>query len=258
MRNLITALLLLTCGLSTAAAADADGAAQQATATNQDSLTTVQQTATATAASSANSTSDPATVSEPQRDENGFYIGGPVYVSDQNPVWTRSGPGTNYRITGSRIPGTKLTLLAYSRDGSFAQLQDDEGNTVWMGTKTLQAQNCGTARAEELLAQIERLEDELANYDSKLKRQVTALEQKNARLEKENSGMKAAIDQKDQTIENLDELRRDYEDRLQTRELDMQMRWWMQGAIIAFCGAVAGIIFIYLPRPKRRSKRDRF
>lgn len=196
---------------------------------------------------------------EPERDANGFYIGGPVYVSDSNQIWTRSGPGTNYRITGARAIGTKLTLLAYSRDGSFSQVRDEEGNTFWIGTKTLQAESCGKPRIDELSARISELEQELANYDSKLSRQVQTLTQRNSRLEKENEGMKTAIAQKDHTIEQLDELRRDYEDKLQTRELDMQMRWWLQGAGIALCGAIVGMIFIYLPRPGRnRNKRRRY
>ncbi len=201
---------------------------------------------------------EPDAPSEPVRDQNGFYIGGPVYVSDQNMVWVRSGPGTNYRIIGSRAIGTELTLRAYSRDGSFAQVEDAEGNTFWMGTKTLQADSCGKVREQELLARIGSLEDQLKNYDSALKRQADAATQRSERLERENAGMQQAIAQKDKTIEELDELRRDYEDRLQTKELDMQMRWWLQGAIIAFCGAVAGIIFVYLPRPTRKSRRERF
>ncbi len=197
--------------------------------------------------------------SEPERDANGFYIGGPVYVSDNNQIWTRSGPGTNYRITGARSIGTKLTLLAYSKDGSFSQVQDEDGNTFWIGTKTLQAESCGRPRIEELSARIAELEQELANYDSKLSRQVQTLTQRNSRLEKENEGMKTAIAQKDHTIDQLDELRRDYEDKLQTRELDMQMRWWLQGAGIALGGAIVGMIFIYLPKPGRnRNKRRRY
>ena len=250
MYRLIISLLML-CLCSTGVQAAGDEASTAAAA----------QTAAApadTASPAAPAESVPHEPAGPELDENGFYIGGPVYVSDKNQVWTRSGPGTNYRITGSRPIGEKMTLLAYSRDRSFVQLQDAEGNTFWMGTKTLQAQSCGQPREQELLEHIAKLEHELATYDTKLSRQVQSLTQKNARLEKENEGMKTSMAQKDSTIEELDELRRDYEDRLQTKELDMQMRWWMQGAAIAFCGAVAGIIFIYLPRPNRKSKRERF
>lgn len=249
----LLALCLFSAGVQAAPGDDASTAAATQTAAQSAANSSTPADAAAPAAESV-----PEEPAGPARDENGFYIGGPVYVSDKNQVWTRSGPGTNYRITGARAIGAKMTLLEYSRDRSFVKLQDEEGNTFWMGTKTLQAESCGQPREEELLARIEKLESELANYDTKLSRQVQTLSQKNARLEKENEGMKTAMAQKDSTIEELDELRRDYEDRLQTKELDMQMRWWMQGAAIAFCGAIAGIIFIYLPRPNRKSKRERF
>ena len=70
--------------------------------------------------------------------------------------------------------------------------------------------------------------------------------------------MAQAIAQKDETIANLDEMRRDYADKLETKELDMQMRWWLQGAVIALAGAIVGIIFIYIPRPNRKVKRERY
>ena len=62
----------------------------------------------------------------------------------------------------------------------------------------------------------------------------------------------------DATIEELDTLYRDASERLETKDLDMQMRWWMQGAIIAFCGAIAGVIFVFIPRPTRKQKRERY
>ncbi len=44
---------------------------------------------------------------------------------------------------------------------------------------------------------------------------------------------------------------------LKLKELDMQMRWWLQGALIALCGAIIGIIFVYIPRPGKK-KQIRF
>ncbi len=38
----------------------------------------------------------------------------------------------------------------------------------------------------------------------------------------------------------------------------MQMRWWTQGAVIAVCGALFGIILVYIPRPNNRRRKDRF
>ena len=103
----------------------------------------------------------------PVRDENGFYVGGPVYVSYNNEIWTRSGPSTRYRIVGSLPIGTKLAFIAYSRDKSFMQVEDENGKRFWMGTKTLQAENCGPAREQELLQQIATLQEKCPFRDGK-------------------------------------------------------------------------------------------
>ena len=92
------------------------------------------------------------------------------------------------------------------------------------------------------------------NFHAIIKLQKKRLE----RLEKENAGMKEAILQKDATIQQLDEQRRSYAESLETKDLDMQMRWWMQGAMIALGGAILGAIFIFIPRPRLKRRRDRY
>lgn len=194
----------------------------------------------------------------PVPDENGFYEGAKAYVSDANRIWTRSGPGSQYRITGAKRIGEEMTFLSYSQDRKYARLQDSDGKIFWMQLDTIQSEKCGYLLEAELKAEIEVLSSKLANYDNELSRQLKTATARLERLERENAGMSEAIEQKDATIARLDELRRDYADKLETKELDMQMRWWLQGAAIAFSGAIAGIIFIYIPRPNRRPKRDRY
>lgn len=263
----VCALACMTAGASAVYAAPEETAASFNTASAEAARVRAEQNASASAQAgmqaqnaqaSQAGTAQSGHAAEPQRDENGFYPGCDVYVSLSNQVWTRSGPGTNYRITGAKPIGSKFTFVAYSRDKSFMQLEDENGKRFWMGTKTLQAEPCGPEYEQSLQQRITELEHTLANYDSELSRRYNALEQKSRKLEQDNKSMTEAIAQKDKTIGELDELRRDYEDRLQTRELDMQMRWWMQGAIIAFCGAIAGIIFMYLPRPGRKTRRERY
>lgn len=191
-------------------------------------------------------------------DENGYYVGGPVYVSDQNRIWTRSGPGTEYRITGSKRIGEKLTFISYSQNGAYLRLEDEDGKIVWMDKDTVQPTPCGAAQVGLLEEEVRTLKEQLENYDNALSRELKQTQQRLSRLERENKGMTEAIAQKDATIAELDELRREYADRLETKELDMQMRWWMQGALIALSGAIAGIIFLYIPRPNRKTKRERF
>ena len=179
-----------------------------------------------------------------------------VYVSDHNRIWTRSGPTTRHRITGSARIGDKLTFLEAS--GKFYKVRNENGKEFWMQADTLQVEPCGYTLTEDLQKQVNDLTYKLENYDTELSRNYQAAKKRLERLEKENSGMKEAILQKDATIQQLDEQRRSYAESLETKDLDMQMRWWMQGAMIALGGAILGAIFIFIPRPRLKRRRDRY
>ncbi len=193
----------------------------------------------------------------PAAEEPRLQPGDTLYVSDKANVWLRSGPSTNYRIIATRHVGDELKFVRLSENGKFTEIEDETGR-YWMQTADVQPEPCGKAQAEILQQQIKVLEDKLANYDSEAARQYNAAAKKLEKLEAENAGLKKTLEQKDATIQNMDQERRDYADRLETKELDMQMRWWMQGALIAFCGAVIGIVFVFIPHPHRKNKRERF
>ena len=179
-----------------------------------------------------------------------------VYVSDHNRIWTRSGPSSRYRINGSVRIGDKLTFL--EERGKFYKVRSEDGKEFWMQSDTLQVEPCGYTLTEDLQKQVNDLTYKLENYDTELSRNYQAAKKRLERLEKENAGMKEAILQKDATIQQLDEQRRSYAESLETKDLDMQMRWWMQGAMIALGGAILGAIFIFIPRPRLKRRRDRY
>lgn len=193
----------------------------------------------------------------PKADNNGYYPGATVYVSDKNRIWTRSGPSEGYRVTGSRQIGDALKFVKYSDNGRYAQLESD-GETFWMPLASIQPQITGYPLEAQLRKQIADLQYRLDNYDSELSNRLKVAETELAKTTKENSELKHTLTNKEATIEELDTLYREYADRLETKELDMQMRWWTQGALIAFCGAIAGVIFVFIPRPSRPKKRERY
>lgn len=194
----------------------------------------------------------------PKPDANGYYVGGPVYVSDKNRIWARSGPSEGYRVVSSHEIGEEMIFRRYSDNGRYAQLEDAEGKTFWMSLESIQPDICGQPQAQKLKSELERLQHRLDNYDNELARRLKDAEENLARTTKENIDLKSTLANKEATINELDELYRDASSRLETKDLDMQMRWWMQGAIIAFCGAVAGVIFVFIPRPTRKQKRERY
>lgn len=214
-------------------------------------------TANTSTAATATTDSTPEKKVEPKVDANGYYVGGPIYVSDKNRIWTRSGPGEGYRITGSQQIGEKMIFKRYSENGRWAQVELN-GEAFWMPLDNLQPNSCGYTREAELTEQVNTLQYKLDNYDNELAQNLKVAEEERARLSKENAELKTILQEREQAIQSLDEQNRDYADRLQTRELDMQMRWWFQGAMIAFAGAIVGVIFIFIPRPTRKQKRTRY
>ena len=204
-------------------------------------------------------TADAAVSQKETQDNNGdFYEGATVYVSDKVNVWMRSGPGSSYRITGTKHVGDTLTFLRFSPGGKYIEVRDGEA-THWMQTTDLQLEPNGKALAEQYTSKIKELEEKLANYDSEIAQKYNAAARKLEKLENENAGLKKSLEEKDASLQKLDEERRDYAGRLENKELDMQMRWWLQGALIALGGAIIGIFLVFIPRPKSsRKKRDRF
>ena len=171
----------------------------------------------------------PATVEESQ-------VGDEVYVSEAANVWLRTCPSANCRIVQATHVGEKFKFIKMSDDKKFVLVEGD-GKQLWMQTRDLQTEPCGKAKVEILEGQVAKAKVE--------------------KLEKENAALKEQLSKQNNQLEDLDATRRDSADKLETKELDMQMRWWLQGALIALCGAIIGIIFVYIPRPGKK-KQVRF
>ena len=99
-----------------------------------------------------------------------------VYVSDHNRIWTRSGPTTRHRITGSARIGDKLTFLEAS--GKFYKVRNENGKEFWMQADTLQVEPCGYTLTEDLQKQVNDLTYKLENYDTELSRNYQAAKKK--------------------------------------------------------------------------------
>lgn len=187
-----------------------------------------------------------------------YQEGQTIYVADNVNVWTRRGPSSDYRIIGSQHVGDALTFIQYSQSKAFSKVRNENNEEIWIESKYLQKDPSGYSKEAILNKQIEDLEYRLANYDNELSQELQSTKTKLARLQKENAQQKETINQKDETIAQLDEQRRDYLKRLETKDLDMQMRWWTQGALIAVAGMIVGVILIYLPRPNKKKNKNRF
>ncbi len=219
-------------------------------ATAQDETTTPTQDNTQTESDTGIKVEKPDAVEDLQE-------GDAVYVSEMANVWLRTCPSSNCRIVGATHVGDKYSFVKVSPDKKFT-LVDNGQKQLWMQTRDLQIEPCGKAKVDLLEGEIANLNNRLENYDSEVAHNYQVAKAKIEKLEKENAQLKDTLAKQNSQIEELDATRRDYADKLETKELDMQMRWWLQGAIIALCGAIIGIICVYIPRPNRKKKMNRF
>lgn len=200
-----------------------------------------------------------------QTDENGFYVGAQIYVSDNVNALLRYEPAPNVRSAGNLHPGDIVEFRGYSRDKRYSQVISG-GQTYWMRTGDLQSTPAAVNQLEsykskinELNASLTKLQKENAELlNSDQGQEITKLNNELSSLREENNSLKQNIANMQEELSRFNEQSPNAEDQAElSRELDMQMRWWLQGALIALGGAIAGIIFIMLPRP-RRQKNNRY
>ena len=221
-------------------------------------------TQSTTASSNASFQSNSTQSNDFQADENGFYVGAQLYVSDKVNALLRYEPAPNVRSAGNLHPGDSVEFRGYSRDKRYSQVISG-GQTYWMRTGDLQSTPAAINQLEKYKQRIEelntKLQDlqkesaELMNTDQG--QEITKLNAELNALKDENTTLKQTLAEQQDELTRLNEQQNTQNQEGISRELDMQMRWWLQGALIALGGAIAGIIFIMLPRP-RRQKNNRY
>lgn len=175
------------------------------------------------------------------------------YVSDDVFIYLHSGPGLDYRITGTLKVGTEVNTLKYNEKTKFMQVKASTGRTGWMKVselqKTLPAKNVLPTVQEQLKVAKEKLEniaaenaENLADKEQIFQEQIILvdnLNQEKAMLQKE------ILDLKARNLE-LDLLQ-------ETKESRIQMQWLLNGGGVLFFGLLIGLIIPFLPRRKKRT-----
>lgn len=175
-----------------------------------------------------------------------------VYVSENEGIWTTRGPGKEYKLTGTVHPGDRLEFISEKKD--YYQVIKPNGQEAWIPKKYIQEEKSYRYQVEELTRENAELKYKLDNIDSENARE---LREKKKELEQLKIAHAALEKEQLSQVEELKEaraLKADLDAQLKTREQEMQIRWWKNGALIAGAGAVIGVILVYLPRPRR--KRD--
>jgi len=178
------------------------------------------------------------------------------YISDELSTWVRSGPGDNYRLTGTLNAGEEVTLLQTNNNTHYGQIRDAKGRTVWIPLSQLSNEPSLRTRVPELEQQVKDLTDKLANIDDSWNQRTADMQQKVAgsdnainNLKAENQKLKTQliVAQKKVDAANV---------QLDDKQRTIIMQWFMYGGGVAGVGLLLGLLLPHmLPR---RKKNDRW
>ncbi|GED21444.1 TIGR04211 family SH3 domain-containing protein [Halomonas halmophila] len=177
-----------------------------------------------------------------------------AWVSDELTTYVRSGPTDEYRIVGRLTAGEPVEVLG--TDGNYSEVRSESGDVVWVLSDRLQDTPSAHVQLPRLEEQVSTLRSRLADVAGTWEGRVQALnetlqtrEERLAELEKLNQQLASEARASREKVREL-------EARLSTREDDLLMRYLMYGGGIAGAGLLVGLIVPHLPR--RRRKRDRW
>ncbi|MBN8413333.1 TIGR04211 family SH3 domain-containing protein [Halomonas litopenaei] len=176
------------------------------------------------------------------------------WVTDELTTYVRSGPTDGYRIVGTLTAGQPVSLLDTS--GDYSQVRSSSGDVVWVPSSELQETPSASdqlpqleSRVEELTAELDGINESWEERTSTMTETLKVREQRITELEARNHELESSFDE-------ISEVNRDLEARLETRKEDLLMRYFMYGGGVAGAGLIVGLIVPHLPR--RRRKRDRW
>lgn len=164
------------------------------------------------------------------------------YITDDLQAFMHSGPGRNYRILGSIVAGTKVTVLQEDQENGFIEIIDDNQRSGWVESGYITAQQSLKERTPQLQASLdESLENisEQAQANDLLNQQLADLTTRNASLVKD--------------LETIKKDNQRIQRELDTQDKSAQMQWFTRGGIIAVVSILLGVIIAYLPKKRRRN-----
>ena len=164
------------------------------------------------------------------------------YISDDLFTYLHAGPGRNFRILGSVVAGTRVTLLQEDTEKNFVEIIDDKQRTGWVDAEFINVSRSvrelvpglqqQVAETERTILQQKESNDLLNQQIADLTSQNTNLKKKLSEAEKENTEITKTLADYDQTA---------------------QMEWFTRGGIVAVISLLLGIILTYLPKKRRRN-----
>ncbi|MFT4808717.1 MAG: SH3 domain protein [Paraglaciecola sp.] len=164
------------------------------------------------------------------------------YISDDLFTYLHAGPGRNFRILGTVVAGTRVTLLQEDAEKSFVEIIDDKQRTGWVDAEFISVSSSVRELVPGLQQQVEDTAQTILQQrenNDLLNQQIVDLTSQNTNLKKKLSDAEKENAKNTQTLADYDQT--------------AQMEWFTRGGIVAVISLLLGIILTYLPKKRRRN-----
>ena len=176
------------------------------------------------------------------------------YVSDRLYTYVRTGPGNNYKIAGSVNSGDKV--IYKGSNGKYSEIIDRKGRDVWILTEELQSTESAPVKIERLEQENKDLRYRLENVDSESVRELKKKTAELSALTERSSNLEKSLKEGQEKLQELTEDNAELKEKSENIETIEKQQWFMKGAGMVIIGFILGVIFVYLPSP--RKKRSTF
>lgn len=173
-----------------------------------------------------------------------------AYISDNSSIWATRGPGRQYKLTGQIRIGERVEVLSEKND--YVEIRTPKDTIVWVPKKDIQKEESNLYKVTRLEEENNTLKYKLDNIDSETIRDLRKTSAELAELKKAYTDLKQLHEDMEIRLRETTEENEELSSKLETKDQDMQLRWWKQGGLIALIGAIVGVILVYLPRPRRK------
>ncbi|MFQ3190300.1 MAG: SH3 domain protein [Paraglaciecola sp.] len=164
------------------------------------------------------------------------------YISDDLFTYLHAGPGRNFRILGTVVAGTRVSLLQKDTEKNFVEIIDNKQRTGWVDAEFITANESDRALVPGLQQQVKKIEEAILQQ----RENNDLLNQRIADLTSQNTNLKNKLSDTEKENTKITQTLADYD---QTA----QMEWFTRGGIVAVISLLLGIILTYLPKKRRRN-----
>lgn len=164
------------------------------------------------------------------------------YISDDLFTYLHAGPGRNFRILGTVVAGTRVSLLQVDTDKKFVEIIDDKQRTGWIDSEFISDSRSVRELVPGLQQQVKQTEQTILQQrqnNDLLNQQIADLTSQNTNLKKKLRDAETENTKTTQTLAEYDQT--------------AQMEWFTRGGIVAVISLLLGIILTYLPKKRRRN-----